>query len=57
MGRRVMAACVVVALALTGSLQPVALAQTQTDPFKETAVPASPPPRGAPTSTTWGPGS
>src|SRR5512145_1475539 len=47
MGRRVMAACVVVALALTGLFQPLALAQTQTDPFKETVAPARPPgPRG-----------
>lgn len=45
---RVMAACMVVALALIGSFQPLALAQTQTDPFKETVPPARPPgPRGA----------
>jgi hypothetical protein len=51
---RVMAACMVVALALTGSFQPLALAQTQTDPFKETVPPARPPgPRGA-DALTWG---
>ena len=51
---RVMAACMVVALALTGWFQPLALAQTQTDPFKETVPPARPPGPGAPTPTTWG---
>lgn len=47
---RVMAACVVAALALAGPFQSLALAQqqSQTDPFKEQVTPAKPPgPRGA----------
>lgn len=49
MGLRVMAACVVAALALAGPFQPLAVAQqqSQTDPFKETVTPTRPPrPRG-----------
>jgi hypothetical protein len=49
MALRVLAVCVVAALALAGPFQPVALAQqqSQTDPFKEPVAPAKPPgPRG-----------